>query len=150
MTDTAPFGSWRSPVTAEVVARADTFVYETRIDGDAVTWLELRPEEDGRNVIVRADPWSAPVDVTPPGIDVRTLVHEYGGGAYTVAEGVVYFSRFDDQRLYRQELGGEPVAITPEPPRERSLRYADMAISPDGGRIACVRERHGDAELPVN
>ena len=150
MRETAPYGAWRSPITADVVARANTFVSDTRIDGDAVTWLELRPAEGGRNVIVRADPWSDPIDVTPPGIDVRTLVHEYGGGAYAVAGGVVYFSRFDDQRLYRQELGAQPTAITPEPPRARSLRYADMAISPDGRRIACVRERHGDAELPIN
>jgi dipeptidyl aminopeptidase/acylaminoacyl peptidase len=150
VTETAPSGAWRSPVTAEVVARANTYVYDTRFDGDAVTWLELRPQEDGRNVIVRADPWSDAADVTPPGIDVRTLVHEYGGGAYAVADGVVYFSRFDDQRLYRQDLGGDPVPITPEPPRERSLRYADMAVRSDGRRIACVRERHGDAELPIN
>jgi dipeptidyl aminopeptidase/acylaminoacyl peptidase len=150
VTETAPYGSWRSPISAEVVARANTYVYDTRIDGDAVTWLELRPEEDGRNVLVRGDPWGDPVDLTPPGVDVRTLVHEYGGGAYAIADGVAYFSRFDDQRLYRHELGGEPVAITPEPPRERSLRYADMAVSPDGRWIACVRERHGEAELPIN
>ena len=57
-------------------------------------------------------PFSEPVDVTPPGFNVRTTVHEYGGGAYLIHDGAVFFSHFADQRLYRQELGGEPMPIT--------------------------------------
>jgi dipeptidyl aminopeptidase/acylaminoacyl peptidase len=150
MVETARFGTWRSPITAELVARANTSVSESLIDDRAVWWLEHRPHEAGRTVVVRADAWASPVDVTPPGFDVRTLVHEYGGGAYTVADGVAYFSNFSDQRLYRHSLGDEPRAITPEPPEPRSLRYADMDVSPDGRRIACVRETHHGDELPRN
>jgi len=72
------------------------------------------------------------VDVTPPGFDVRTKVHEYGGGAYLVHDGVVFFSNFEDQRLYRHEPGGEPRPIIPEPPEPGSIRYADGRITPDG------------------
>ena len=150
MVEVAAYGTWASPIGADLVARATTYVHETRIDADAVWWLELRPEEGGRTVLVRSDPWSTPVDVTAEGFNVRTLVHEYGGGAYTIHGGAAYFSNFDDQRLYRQELGSTAVAITPEPPEPRSLRYADMAVSPDGRWIACVRERHEGEGLPTN
>jgi dipeptidyl aminopeptidase/acylaminoacyl peptidase len=121
-----------------------------RLDDDAAWWLELRPHEGGRTVLVRSDGFGEPIDVTPAGFDVRTLVHEYGGGAFAVSGGVAFFSNFEDQRLYRQELGGEPAAITPEPPAPRSLRYADMDVSADGRWIACVRERHGIERLALN
>ena len=150
MTRTAPYGSWASPIGADLVARASSYVHESRIDADAVWWLELRPDEGGRTVLRRGDPWSEPVDVTPPGFDVRTLVHEYGGGAYVVHDGVAYFSNHADQRMYRQELAGTPEPITAEPPEPRSHRYADMAVSPDGRWIACVRERHDGQGMPAN
>lgn len=146
----APFGSWRSPIDASLAARAATGLTEPRIDAGVVYWIERRPTEGGRAVIVRADPWSEPTDVIPEAYYARTSVHEYGGGAYAVRDGVVFFANFHDQRLYRVEPPGEPVAITPEPPRPRSLRYADADVSPDGRWLACVRERHTDAELPVN
>jgi hypothetical protein len=145
-----PFGTWPSPITAERVSRDAVSLGEVFLDGDATTWLESRPQEQGRYVIVRADPWADPVDVTPPGLSARTRVHEYGGGSYAVRDGVVYFVNDDDQRLYRQEPGGEPTPITPEPSERRGLRYADLDLSPDGTRLACVRERHSGEGLPVN
>jgi dipeptidyl aminopeptidase/acylaminoacyl peptidase len=146
----APFGSWRSPVGAELVASATTGPRETWVEDGAAWWLERRPAEGGRSVLVRAEPGGEPADVTPPGFDVRSLVHEYGGGAYAVHRATVVFSNFEDQRLYRQELGAEPVPITPQPPAARSLRYADMDVSPDGRWIACVRERHEGEGIPTN
>ena len=86
---------------------------EPWIEDGAVWWLESRPSEAGRGVIVRSDPWSSPADVTPEGFNVRTKVHEYGGGA-CVLRRAVFFSNFDDQRLYRQEAGSAPEAITPD------------------------------------
>jgi dipeptidyl aminopeptidase/acylaminoacyl peptidase len=121
-----------------------------RAIGESTTWLEMRAHEGGRYVIVRADPGAEPSDLTPPGLSARTRVHEYGGGSYAVHDGSVFFTEDADQRLYRQDAGLEPVAITPEPPAPRALRYADMDVSPDGRRIACVRELHAGEGLPTN
>lgn len=143
MPKVAPYGSWRSPISAGMVAAGGVMLYEPWLDSGEAYWLELRPAEGGRNVIVRGDPSGAgrPLDVTPPGFDVRTKVHEYGGGSYLVHEGTVFLSNFADQRLYRQEEDGEPRPITPEPPAPGSIRYADGRITPDGRLIVCVRER---------
>ena len=85
----------------------------------------------------------ATTEVTPPGANVRTSVHEYGGGAWWVDRGVAYYVEFDDQRLRRIEPGGEPSVLTPEPEPPRALRYADGRVTPDGEWYVCVRERHG-------
>ena len=138
----APYGSWRSPITAELVAESGIRLSEPFAEADAVYWLEMRPSEGGRYVVMRGDAFGSPIDVTPPGFDVRTKVHEYGGGSYVVHDGTVFFSNFVDQRMYRQELAGEPRPITPEPPSPASIRYADMRLTPDGRLIVCVRERH--------
>jgi dipeptidyl aminopeptidase/acylaminoacyl peptidase len=112
----------------------------TRLEDGVAYWLEFRPMEDGRSVVVRAEPGAKPSDVTPVGFDVRTKVHEYGGGAYWLHHGTVFFANFADQRLYRQDVGGGPVAITEE--TEGRYRYADGRLGPDGRIVACVRERH--------
>ena len=142
----APYGSWKSPITTSLIVSGSVGLGQIALDGDDVYWVEMRPSEGGRMVIVRRGPDGVTADVTPPPFSARTRVHEYGGAAFLVADGVVYFSNFADQRLYRQEPGGEPVAITPEAP----LRYADGVFDAGRGRIICVREDHtGDGE-PVN
>jgi dipeptidyl aminopeptidase/acylaminoacyl peptidase len=145
----APYGTWSSPVSAADVAEGGVTVYEPWLEGETAYWLELRPSEGGRNVLVRADPFASPVDVTPEGFDVRTRVHEYGGGSYLVHGDVVFFSNYTDQRLYRQDRGGDPRPITPEPPTPASFRFADGRVSPDASRIVSVRERH-EADAVVN
>jgi dipeptidyl aminopeptidase/acylaminoacyl peptidase len=137
-----PYGTWPSPITARRAAQACMRLAETKAFGDATTWIERRPNEDGRYIVVRADAGADPHDVTPPGFSARTRVHEYGGGSYTVFGDTVFFTNDRDQRLYRHREGEEPVPITPEPEVERGLRYADADVSPDGERLACVRERH--------
>ncbi|MEX2621403.1 MAG: hypothetical protein WD250_14405 [Egibacteraceae bacterium] len=72
--------------------------------------------------------------MTPAGFDVRTLAHEYGGGAFCVRNATVWFANFTDQRLYRQRPGQDPAPITPEPPRPRSDRYADADLTPSSLR----------------
>jgi dipeptidyl aminopeptidase/acylaminoacyl peptidase len=144
---TAPYGTWRSPLSAAEVASGGVGVYEPSLDGDVAYWLELRPAENGRNVLVRAEPDGSRVDVTPAGFDVRTRVHEYGGGAYVVHRGVAFFSNYADQRMYRQDGLGEPVAITPDPPTPASIRYGDARATPDGRLVVCVRERHDDGAV---
>ena len=84
-------------------------------------------------------------DVTPQPFNARTRVHEYGGGSFTVKEGVVYFSNFSDQHIYYQKPGKDPVLLT----KENNMRYADGII--DGkGNILCVREDHTGAGEAVN
>ncbi len=146
--ETAPFGSWRSPIDAESVARGGRRLGSPAIAGNgAVWWAEGRPAEGGRVVLMRRPAGGQPEDVTPAGFNVRSRVHEYGGGAWTlVGDDLVLFSNFADQRLYRQRLGEEPGAITPEPGVAAGLRYADCRIAPDGRIVVCVREVHGSGE----
>jgi dipeptidyl aminopeptidase/acylaminoacyl peptidase len=137
----APFGSWTSPIAAAAVARAGVRLSEPALGEDgSAWWLERRPLEGGRTVIVRDGE-----EVTPLEFNVRTTVHEYGGGAWLLDGETVFFSHWDDQRLYRRDPGGSPVPITPEGP----YRYADGRALPDGSAIVCVRETHGEGE-PVN
>jgi dipeptidyl aminopeptidase/acylaminoacyl peptidase len=97
--------------------------------------------------LMRRPPGGEPEVVTPEGFYVRTRVHEYGGGAWhLVSPDLVLFTNFADQRLYRQRLGEEPVAITAEPESEASLRYADFRVTPDDATVVCVREVHGSGE----
>lgn len=139
---TASYGTWRSPITARWAAQGSVRLSELRRDAGATWWIESRPDEQGRAVIVRAEDGGTPRDITPPGFDARTRVHEYGGGAYILHRGTVFFSHFPDQRLYRQDPGREPRPITPEPPLPAGLRYADGRVTPDGRFIIAVRERH--------
>ena len=140
---TVPYGSWRSPITTSLIVSGAVGLGQIALDGDDVYWVEMRPSEGGRMVIVRRAADGAAVDVTPPPYSARTRVHEYGGGAFLVADGVVYFCNFSDQRLFRQDRDGEPRAIMPE----EQLRYADGVFDSKRGRIICVCEDHtGDGE----
>ena len=100
MLTTAPYGSWHSPITAEMIAGRSLGLSYPCFDGDVLYWLEGRPLEQGRSVIVRRDADGSVHDVTPAGFNTRTLVHEYGGGSYLVAQGMVFFSNYSDCLLY--------------------------------------------------
>jgi len=143
----APYGTWKSPISSELIASGTIGLSQVTLDGEDLYWVELRPAEGGRNVIVRRTPDGKTQDLTPPPFNARTRVHEYGGGAFAVAEGIVCFSNFKDQRLYRLEVGGEPHPITPE----GAFRYADGVIDRRRGRLICVREDHTQGgQEPVN
>ena len=146
MPTVAPYGSWKSPITTPLIVSGAVGLGQIALDGDEVYWVEMRPSEGGRMVIVRRGPDGRTVDVTPPPFSARTRVHEYGGAAFLVDAGVVYFANFGDQRLYRHEDGEEPVAITPEAP----LRFADGVFDAKRGRIVCVREDHSGGGEPAN
>lgn len=135
---TAPYGSWRTPITSELIVAGATGLGSACIDGEEIYWIEMRPSERGRNVIVRRSPDGRTEDLTPPGFNVRTRVHEYGGGSMLVDHGTVYFSNFADQRLYRQDRDAEPVALTDESP----MRYADAVADRARRRLICVAEDH--------
>lgn len=143
----APYGSWASPLSSSLLVEATVTLSEAQVDGDNIYWTERRPSEGGRVVVVRCDAGdgtSAEVvsDAIPEGFNARTTVHEYGGGAYVVRAGVLFFSNFDDQRVYRLEPGSQPVPITPESQLKWQFRYADGRVSPDGRWLVCVRETH--------
>jgi len=140
--DVRPYGEWPSPVTAALLVERAVSLGELAVSGGALWWNEGRPAEAGRQVVVRCVPGEEPVDMLPPGFSARTRVHEYGGGAFCVTDDTVIFSNFDDQRLWRVEPGARPVPVTAGAAADVDTRYADGQISPDGTRLACVRERH--------
>ena len=133
-----PYGSWKSPITSALIVTESVGLSQPAIDGDDIYWIEMRPSEGGRNAIVCRDSSGAVSDVTPPGFNARTRVHEYGGGDYVVRNGLVCFSNFTDQRLYKQTPGGAPQPLTPQ----TELRYAEPAIDRERNRLICVREDH--------
>jgi dipeptidyl aminopeptidase/acylaminoacyl peptidase len=135
----APFGSWASPIRIDDLVADVVWLAEPWIDGDDTYWIEGRPAEGGRRVLVRASRDGSITDLTPPPYNVRTHVHEYGGGSYVVAGGTVVFSHFGDGRLYRLDPGDEtPVAITPDGP----VHYADLRFDRSRRRFLAVREDH--------
>ena len=133
----SPFGAWPSPISAESVAAAAIALSEPRLDNGVAYWLERRPDEGGRSVIVRTGNDHRPETVTPPGFNVRSRVNEYGGGAYTVSRGVAFFSHAGDGRIYRQAPGTAPQPISPQ---DRRARYADLTVDPRRERLIAVRE----------
>ena len=106
----APFGSWKSPISAEMLVAKSVRFGDLSIDGDTLYWTELRPEEQGRSVIVRRTADGKIDDVLPPPFSARTTVNEYGGGALLAADGVVYFSNYADQRIWRIQAGRSAAA----------------------------------------
>ncbi len=143
---TAPCGSWKSPITSDLIVSETIHFGQTCRDGEELYWIELRPREKGRCVIVRRAPDGTCVDVNPAPFNARTRVHEYGGGAYLVADGITYFSHFADQRLYRQRRARAPEPLTPEEP----WRFADAILDRGGNRLICIGEDHSSGEEPSN
>jgi dipeptidyl aminopeptidase/acylaminoacyl peptidase len=138
----AACGSWKSPITSELIAAQSIGLSEVRLDGGEPYWLESRPQEAARSVVVSHG------DLVPPPFSARTRVHEYGGGAWTVAGGTLYFTHDKDQRLYRLSHGAaEPEPLTPE----GSFRYADGVIDARRRLWIGVREDHSPTDHePVN
>jgi dipeptidyl aminopeptidase/acylaminoacyl peptidase len=136
---TVPYGSWPSPLSAARVTAGGLRLDHIQLDRNDVYWLEGRASEAGRYVIVKRSPSGRITDVTPSGFNVRTRVHEYGGAAYTVHRGTVFFSNFNDQRVYQQEPGQAPEAISDIGPS-----YADFRMDEQRSRLIGVREHLGE------
>lgn len=147
----SPFGSWKSPITSDLIAGGTIGLIEPLIDGDDIYWTEMRPAEKGRYVLVRRGPDGVVRDVTPPPWSARTRAHEYGGGAVTVHRGMVCFSNDEDQRLYCQMPGASPRPLTPAADPPGALRYAAAVVDAWRNRLICVCEDHRLAgHEPVN
>ena len=134
----ASYGSWKSPITSDLIVSGSIGLSQPLMDGSDVYWIEMRPTEGGRSVIVKRDASGVVSDLNPQPFNARTRVHEYGGGDYTVREDAVYFSNFSDQRLYAVSAGAPPQPITPA----TEMRYADAVIDKARGCLLCVREDH--------
>jgi dipeptidyl aminopeptidase/acylaminoacyl peptidase len=141
-----PFATWPSPISATAVAAQSLRLSTVALDADTVYWLEGRPSEGGRNVLVRRHADGAIEDVTPMPFNVRTRVHEYGGGAFLVDRGTVWFSNFADQRVHVVSMPG------PDGPALRALTppgdwfYADFCRDRTRARVIAVREDHTTPE----
>ncbi len=142
----APYGSWESPITSDLIVSGTVGLQEISCDGADTYWIESRPTEGGRSVLVRRDQNGQTTDVTPSSFNVRTRVHEYGGGAYTAVDQVAYCSNFSDNRVYRHKEGEAPIAIT----SDSALRYADFTFDRRRNRLICVQEDHRGAGEAVN
>jgi len=150
----APYGTWKSEISAAHVAEVGMGsilpVTDLRVYGESIYWIERIPDQGGRQVVVKTDGRMPPERLIPEGFNARTLVHEYGGGSYCAYQNVLFFSNFEDQRIYRLIPGSDPIAITPDSGRPRSTRYADSTVSSDGKWIIAVRERHASQTEVIN
>src|SRR5262245_22385076 len=98
----APYGSWASPITSDLVTADVVGLDQVMLDGSDIYWTETQPEKKGRYLLYRQRKDGAIEAVTPDDAtawSVRTRAHEYGGGAFTVADGIALFSNYADQRL---------------------------------------------------
>jgi dipeptidyl aminopeptidase/acylaminoacyl peptidase len=142
----SPYGSWQSPITSDLIVTEAVGLVDVLLDGDDLYWIESRPNESGRLVVVRRTADGALENLTPAPFSARTRVHETGGAAVTIDRGILYFSNFQDQQLYRHDPGDPPIPIT----KQRRCRYADSRVDRARARLICVREEHGDGEAVRN
>ncbi len=134
----ARYGEWESPIDTGQITAQSVRLEAVAVDGDRICWLEGRPAEGGRSALVCREPDGTVRDLVPAPFNVRTRVHEYGGGSFLVRDGRVWFANDSDQRLYAKEADSPPTPLTPEGPH----RYADMRLDAHRSRIVCVRETH--------
>lgn len=144
----APYGSWHSPISPQMVVSSGIRLGQVYIDADTVYWTESRPMEKGRTVLVACKIDGKPYDLSPAEFNVRNAVHEMGGGAAIISEGFAYFSNIADHRLYKQKLDSKKaVAISKPGP----FRYADYCHDKKRNRLIVVKEDHSyEGEEPIN
>lgn len=150
---TESYGSWKSPITSDLITQGIVGLMQPQLgkrqwnshsEGALSTdcsiyWLEMRPSEKARHVIIKAD--ETHIELTPTPFNVRTRVHEYGGASYVIDNDIIYFSNFADQRVYKQ-LPGKPAEPITEESKDAALRYADFVVDSLRNRLICVREEH--------
>ncbi len=144
----SPYGFWRSPITSDLIVAEAIRLDQVALDGEDIYWSESQPQKQGRYLVYRYRGGRLE-QVTADDFNVRTRVHEYGGGAFAVRDGAVYFSNFADQRVYRQAPGDAPQPITAVAAGS-ALRYADAVVDQRCGRLICVCEDHTGPGEAVN
>lgn len=138
----SPYGSWRSKISAAIVAKSgigsNLLLSELKLGKDNIYWLERNLKHSGSRDLMRWSQDGIIESVVSAPFDVRTRVHEYGGGSYAIWRDVIFFINFEDQRLYRSEHGN----VYPITPQSENDRYADSIVTQDGSQLIAVRERH--------
>src|SRR5579875_3639105 len=138
----APYGSWKSPITAELLAARYNYIDQMIADGNDIYWTEVRPSEKGRFALMSKRNNEEPEELLGPDFNFRTAVHEYGGGAFTVKENLLFFSNFSDGRVYLFD-GSDVKPIT----EAGNFRYADLLYDSVSGRLICIREDHSQGRV---
>ncbi|MEM6611593.1 MAG: prolyl oligopeptidase family serine peptidase, partial [Cyanobacteria bacterium P01_C01_bin.72] len=144
----AACGSWKSPITSDLIVSKTIGIGSLAIEQESIYWLEKRPQEKGRNLLVALGGNGEVKNFTPAPLSVRSKIHEYGGGAYVVDRNTIYFSNYQDGRIYQQVIGTQPYPLTEKLER----RYGDMVVDRQRNRLICISEDHaqvGEAETTI-
>jgi len=134
----APYGSWQSPITADLLVKSTVGLQTFAAATSDMYWIESRAVEKGRCVVVHRSSAGDVTDLTPAPFNTRTRAHEYGGGACTVADGIVYATHYGDNLVYRHESGLAPTPLT----ADSAMYFADFVYDHAHVRLICVREDH--------
>jgi len=140
-----PYGTWKSPITGELIAGKTVSLNPLKIENNNFYWLESRPSESGRVVVMRQSEGKTEA-LTPLGFNVRSRVHEYGGGAALITNGTIYFVDYDTQQIFCQKPNKIPYAIT----KSINSRFSDMEFDCVRNRLICVQEDHSKDGEPLN
>jgi len=143
-----PYGTWQSKISAELITQATPGLSSLRNFNDTLFWVESRPWEGGRNVIMCQHKNGQISDALPAPFSHQSKVHEYGGTAFTVANGTLYFVNASDQRIYTTHLESKsiPKALTPD----GNWRFADLVVDQKNQRLIAVCEEHSSEKDPQN
>ena len=141
----ASCGSWKSPITSELIVSQTIGIGSVAVNKGNIYWLEKRPQEQGRNLLIGFSNKGIK-NFTPAPLSVRSKIHEYGGGAFVVEQNRIYFSNYQDGRIYQQIIGTQPYPLTPELNR----RHGDIIVDSFRNRLICVCEDHAKEGEPQN
>ena len=144
----ATFGSWASPITADLLVQQSIGLGDIITTPQRSYWLEMRPNEGGRYVLMSVDSLNHITELTPEPYNVRSKVHEYGGGAFTTSSESIYFTNFKDQRIYKIENNGRD--ISPISSENNATRYADLKLQENLNWLVAVKETHDLSSEPEN
>ena len=141
----ASCGSWKSPITSELIVSQTIGVGSVAVDKGNIYWLEKRPQQQGRNLLVSFSDKGIK-NFTPAPLSVRSRIHEYGGGAFVVKQNSIYFSNYQDGRIYQQVIGTKPYPLT----EKLDCRYGDIIVDSERNRLICICENHDTEGEPQN
>jgi len=138
----APYGSWKSPITPELLSTRYNYIDQMIADGSAIYWTEVRPSEKGRFALMSKRDNEEPVEMLGPKFNFRTAVHEYGGGAFAAKDNLIFFSNFSDGKIYFFD-GSDAKPVT----EAGDFRYADLLYDSASRRLICIREDHSQDDV---